>query len=240
MVRVLIFAVALTLFAAVSSAQGDPLAWFPLQVGNRWLYEHEWKSGDQRRPTVERWVTEESVVGSVTIPEGVVVLREVKRQSTAPEQPTRILGLDGRVHELQQDLDGGYVVTRQREPYLVRGSCVYVIDDGFDEQTQQLRPTYRKYLAEGVLSPDFCFPLEMGDRWGNADIPWRIEPASSSGAKTILAPQYANATHILSDHFGSGGRMDVWFQKGIGVVAEHYWHNGSYDEYTKKLVSFSH
>jgi hypothetical protein len=250
MVRVLVFAIALALFPAVSSAQDDPLAWFPLQVGNRWLYEHEWKSGDQRRPTVERWITEESVVGSVTIPEGVVVLREVKRQSTAPEQPTRILGLDGRVHELQHDLDGGYVVTRQREPYLVRGSCVYVIDDGFDEQTQQLRPTYRKYLAEGVLSPDFCFPPEMGRRWGNADIPWRVEPASSGAlvqhvggvdwARTFLAPQYANATHVLSDHFGSSGRMDVWFQKGIGVVAEHYYHNGSYDEYTKKLVSFSH
>ena len=182
-------------------------------------------------------MTEESVVGSVTTPEGVVMLREVKRQSTAPEQPTRTLRLDGRVHELQQDLDGGYVVTRQREPYLIRGSCVYVIDGGFDEQTQQLRPTYRKHVTEGVLSPDFCFPLEVGRRWGTADIPWRVEPASS-GARTFLAR--ANATHVLSDHFGSGGRMDVWFQKGIGIVAEHYYHNGSYDEYTKKLVSFSH
>jgi hypothetical protein len=197
----------------------DPLAWFPLQVGSRWRYEHEWKSGDQRQPKVERWITEESVTGSITIPEGTVVLREV--------------------HELQHGSAGGYVVMRQREPYLVRESCVYVIDNGFDNQTLQLHPTYRKNLAEGFLSPDFCFPLERGRTWGNADILWRVEP-TSTGARTFLAPQYANATHVFSDHFGSGGQMDVWFQKGIGVVVEHYWHNGSYDEYTKKLVLFSH
>jgi len=31
--------------------------------------------------------------------------------------------------------------------------------------------------------------------------------------------------------------MDVWFQQGVGVVGEHYIHKGTYDEYTKKLVS---
>jgi hypothetical protein len=55
-----------------------------------------------------------------------------------------------------------------------------------------------------------------------------------------LPPQYPEAIHIFSNHFGSGGLEDVWFQKGIGVVAEHYIHNGTYDEYTRKLVSFSH
>jgi hypothetical protein len=29
------------------------------------------------------------------------------------------------------------------------------------------------------------------------------------------------------------------FKKGVGVVGEHYIHNGTYDEYTKKLVSSS-
>ena len=75
MVRVFIFTIAVGLFPLVSSAQDDPLAWFPLQVGSRWRYEHEWKSGDQRQPKVERWITEESVTGSITIPEGIVVAR---------------------------------------------------------------------------------------------------------------------------------------------------------------------
>ena len=57
---------------------------------------------------------------------------------------------------------------------------------------------------------------------------------------SFLPSQYSEAIHIFSSHSGSGGLEDVWFEKGIGVVAEHYIHNGTYDEYTKKLVSFSH
>ena len=88
------------------------------------------------------------------------------------------------------------------------------------------------------MSPDFCFPLQTGREWGNNDIPWRVEPARE-GVKAFLPAQYSDAIHIFSNHFGSGGLEDVWFQKGIGVVGEHYIHDGTYDEYTKKLVSFS-
>lgn len=93
-------------------------------------------------------------------------------------------------------------------------------------------------MNEGTLSPDFCFPLETGRRWGTTDIPWRVEPATR-GAKSFSPAEYPNAIHIVCGHFGSGGRKDTWFQRGVGPVAEHYWHNGSYDEYTKKLVSFA-
>lgn len=40
-------AIALCVFLMVASAQDDPLAWFPLRVGTRWVYEHEAKSGDE-------------------------------------------------------------------------------------------------------------------------------------------------------------------------------------------------
>jgi hypothetical protein len=92
-------------------------------------------------------------------------------------------------------------------------------------------------LNEGSVSPDFCFPLETGSAWGNHDIPWTVEPARA-GLGSLLPVEYRGATHIFSDHFGSGGWLDVWFQKGIGVVGEHYIHNGTYDEGTKKLQSF--
>src|SRR6266487_3228427 len=58
------------------------------------------------------------------------------------------------------------------------------------------------------------------------------------GVASFLPAQYANVIHIFSNHFGSGGWEDVWFQKGVGVVGEHYIHNGTYDEYSKKLLSF--
>ena len=60
MVRMSRFAMALCVFSMVASAQEDPLAWLPLQVGSRWVYEHEWKSGDRSRPDVDRWTTEEN------------------------------------------------------------------------------------------------------------------------------------------------------------------------------------
>jgi len=139
-------------------------------------------------------------------------------------------------HGLVQRYSRSYLIAHNREPYLVHGNCVYVIDQGWDSQRQQLRPEYRKYLIEGTVSPDFCFPLQMGREWGNNDIPWRVEPARDN-VGSFLPSEYSGAIHIFSGHFGSGGWEDVWFQKGVGVVGEHYIHNGTYDEYTKRLVS---
>jgi hypothetical protein len=70
-----------------ASAQENPLAWFPLRVGSRWIYEHEWKFGDRNRPDVDRWTSEETITGPVTIPEGLVVLREVREQVVRPGKP---------------------------------------------------------------------------------------------------------------------------------------------------------
>jgi hypothetical protein len=213
--------VALCALSMAASAQENPLTWFPLQVGSRWVYEHEWKSGDRNRPAVDRWTTEETVSAWVTIPEGIVVLRDTKDRANQVGSRPR------------------HLVARANYPYLIRGNCVYAISDGWSSKTQDLRPEFRKYLTDGSVSPDFCFPLQAGRKWGNNDIPWRVEPARA-GMGLFLPAQYPEAIHIFSDHFGSGGLEDVWFQKGIGVVAEHYIHNGTYDEYTKKLVSFSH
>ncbi len=233
------FAVLLCVSSMTGNAQEEPAAWLPMQVGSRWVYEHEWKSGDRNRPDVDRWTTEESITGRVTIPEGLVVLRGVK-QFGNPNQQTvtvRVIGPNGQVRNAQQP---GYNRGLQSdpEPYLVRGNCIYGLADGWDSQAQQLRPEFRKYLREGAVSPHFCFPLKIGREWGNRDIPWRVEPARE-GVGSFLPAEYAGAIHIFTDHLGSGGWEDVWVQKGVGIVGKHYIHNGTYDEYTTKLVSFS-
>jgi hypothetical protein len=230
---------ALCAFSMVTGAQETPLAWFPLQTGTRWVYEHEWRSGDPRRPDVDRWTTEETITGTVTTSEGLMVLREVKEQDKLTEKTNPILVITptGQMRELQQGKHAGFIA-RERKPYLIHGNCIYVIEDGWDSQSQRLRPSYRKYLAEGAVSPDFCFPLQMGRKWGTKDIPWRVE-SPRNGVGSFLPREYAGATHIFSGHFGSGGLEDVWFQRGIGIVGEHYLHDGTYDEYTRKLVSFS-
>ena len=240
MLRMGCLALGLCVFS-VANAQENPLVWFPLQAGSRWVYQHESKSGDRNHPEVDRWTTEEWITGWVTIPEGLVVLRQVK-QGTSPTEPitrVRTITANGQLREIQQPTYNRSLLTaRDGEPYLIHGNCVYVIDGGgWDSQRQQLRPDYRKYLSDGLVSPDFCFSLRAGRKWGNNDIPWRVEPARD-GVGSFLLAKYADAIHIFSCHFGSGGLKDVWFQKGVGIVGEHYLHDGTYDEYTKKLVSF--
>ena len=228
------------IFSMVVSAQEDPLMWFPLRVGTRWVYDHEAKSGDRSRPDVDRWTTEETITGRVAVPEGLVVLREVKQEtnSTEPTATYSVIAPNGQVRFIQQKSNThAYPSSRDREPYLVHGDCVCRIGGGWDTETRQLRSDYRQYLSEGSLSPDFCFPLQLGRAWGNNDIPWQVEPVRG-GVASFLPPDYAGAIHIFSSHFGSGGWQDVWFQKSIGVVGEHYIHNGTYEEYTKKLRSF--
>ena len=237
MIRTARLLIVLSVFSMVATAQDDPLAWWPLQVGSRWVYEHEAKSGDRNRPDVDRWRTEQTITGWVTIPEGVVVQREVKQLGSSPQRTERVIEGDGRVGFVQEpDYNRKIRTDRDRQPYLVRGNCLYVISGGWNTQTQQLRPEYRKYLIEGTVSPDFCFPLRVGQKWGNLDIPWRVEPAHDN-VGSFLPSEYAGAIHIFSDHFGSGGWEDVWFEKGVGVIGEHYIHNGTYDEITKRLVS---
>jgi hypothetical protein len=113
---------------------------------------------------VDRWTSEETITGVVKIPEGVVVLREVKvhgnytgqtvrTKAITPTGQLRGVGLPSTAH-------AAYLVTRDRQPYLVYGDCVYVIGEGWDGQNQHLRPSYQEYLANNALSADFCFPLK--------------------------------------------------------------------------------
>jgi hypothetical protein len=122
--------VALSAFLMPAVAQEDPRAWFPLRIGSRWVYEHEWKSGDRNRPDVDRWTTEETITAWVTVPEGLVVLRELKQQANATDQPVtvKVIIPNGQVRQVQQPgYNRGVRTARDREPYLVRGNCVYVI-----------------------------------------------------------------------------------------------------------------
>lgn len=242
MIRAACLLIALCVFSVIASAQDDPLAWFPLQVGSHWIYEHEMKTGDRNQTDVDRWRTEQTVTGWVTIPEGLVVLREVKDLGSTPQRTVRVIKPDGQLGFVQEPEWNRTIRTHgDRQPYLLRGNCLYgIYREGWDTQTQQLQPQFRKDLIEGRVSPDLCFPLREAQTWGNPHgfTVWRVEPAPNS-AESFLPSEYAGAIHILSDNIGGGpaASEDVWFQKGVGIVAEHYSHHGTYDEYTKKLVS---
>ena len=239
MIRTAYLLIALSVFSIVASAQDDPLAWFPLQVGSHWVYEYESKSGDRNHPDIDRWTSEETITGWVTVPEGIVVLRDVKNHSNPTDQTRteRVIDGNGKLRFIQEPAyNRGVLTGRDGARYLIQGNCIYDISGGWDAQKQQLRPNYQKYLIEDTLSPDFCFPLQMRRAWGNSDTRSRVEPARGN-VGAFLPSEYANAIHIFSNHCGSGCEMDVWFQQGVGIVGEHHIHSGTYEEFTRKLVS---
>jgi hypothetical protein len=227
------------LAAAALSAQPDPLQWFPLHVGSRWVYDLESKSGDRQRPDVDRSTISVTIKRTVTIPEGLVVLRETTSRESQPKVRALVISPSGQPRYTEVPAHaGGYLVGRDSAPYLLHDNCIYLISGGWDATNQSLSSEYREYLKRGSLPADFCFPLEPGRVWGNNDVPWSVEPARA-GVGAFLPARFAEAIHIFSNHLGSGGWDDVWFQKGVGVVGEHYIHNGTYDEYTKVLRSYS-
>src|SRR5436305_13803002 len=129
-------AAALCALSIAASAQQDPLTRFPLQVGSSWVYEHEWQSGDRNRPDVEHWRSEETITGWAKIPEGLVILRDATQQTNpdASNVTHRTIALNGemRVADQQDSLNGAHLIALAKEPYLIQGSCVYRINNGWD------------------------------------------------------------------------------------------------------------
>ena len=202
----IIWAFVLAWAQPMPAGEGDPFSWYPLRVGSRWTYEHEWKSGNRNSPEVSRWTTSETVTNLLRVPEGLVVKKSVDVQS-------------GSI--------GGHVTVGDNPPYLLHGNCVYGLGGSWDRAAEKIRLDFLQYLANGTAPPDFCFPLQVGQHWGTMDMPWRVQDFSDG------------MFQIVSDHFGGGGQMDVRFKRNVGIVTEHYFHNGTYDEYTKTLKSFT-
>jgi hypothetical protein len=121
-------------------AQGAVSDWFPTAVGSRWIYEHEMRDASGTR----RWQTIETITGTLSIPEGLVLLRSVEVKGKSPG-PAPLLG---------------------ESHYLIRNDCLYFLGDQlWNGADRQLRPEYRKQLLAGDAEPTFCFPLTVGKRY---------------------------------------------------------------------------
>src|SRR5579871_923682 len=56
-------------------------AWFPIEVGNRWVYQHESLDAGPHGmadPKIERWKTEETIDSVSEVPEGTLVRERVR------------------------------------------------------------------------------------------------------------------------------------------------------------------
>jgi hypothetical protein len=246
------FACALLLLPALCSAQqrdsilsreitekADVLAYFPVQVGNRWIYEHEAKSGDPDRPDVLRWTKEIAITGHLAIPEGTVVLRQVRYRDVRA-----VSGSARPVAEADPQRDQFH--------YLIRGSYVYEIrPPNWDEKSHSLTEGYRKSLLAGDQTPAFFFPMRVGLLWAEEErearelrqaspdldpfYHWLVEGKGGEGGvvKMDVSPE---AFHLV--YHTAGGPTERWFETHVGVVGEWDYHSGTYWENAVRLKQF--
>src|ERR1700730_1644223 len=144
-----------------AQAQDVAANWFPVHVGNKWLYEHETRdeTGEGRdHLEIHSWKTEETIFGSWTIPEGTLVGRQVR--------------------VIEGSLRKGYRVDSD-PAYLIRRDCLYRLRGvDWEPAARQLTPDFLKWLGDGEISADLCFPLAVHKKWGAPH--WGVRPASEA------------------------------------------------------------
>jgi hypothetical protein len=201
--------------AQTQRANSEFGAWFPLQIGNSWTYAIESRDGTQggiANPVVSRWQVVETIRSIVDTPDGSIIERVTE---ATPKQAR-------------------YGVSH----LLLRDGCLYRLDGaGALEQFHALDSNgkiteeFRGLLASGKVSPDLCFPLTDGRTWGNPnDIAWRVLGSAKE-------PGHPKVFHIGA-YLGSGSTVEIWFEKGRGIVRQRELHHGTYWETREQLVRF--
>ena len=202
--------------------------WIPLNPGDTRVYQHETR--DQTgglHLEIHGWTTEETVIASWSIPEGVIVSVHSRLIGGALPPGYRLDWADRDI------------------PYFIRDNCLYVDEVSWDPQRHQLSPEFRQELSAGHLSPDFCFPLTTGKTWGASNFmnfgfsseDWKVEGIVLGDR---FSPNKGTTFHIVSNsaYLGSGMTGEIWFQKGIGVVRQELIHHGTIGENREQLVRF--
>lgn len=228
--------------SCASHAQSDVTAtWYPLQVGNTWVYEKESLDGDMAKPDAERWTTEETITAATAFPElaGTLATKRTKvltdtltpglipENDFAKREPTETHFLIHRA--CLYKLDGWEAPCAQTSP----NGCVSAFD-----RSGQLNSAYRSEFLRGNVPPEYCFPMSKGITWGKV-------PSTSPAGEHVWEVKGVNSdpfglpsgeTFHLTSHDGSGTSMDRWFGKGVGLLQEVVEHHGTYDEDRQRLL----
>ena len=114
--------------ALAQATAGD---WFPLRAGNQWVYEHEIRDTPRENPPITRWTTTETITGTATVPEGIVVLRRVEVRDVRGA-----------------DVPSGWLFTEYGAAnYLIRENCLYfLLRQEWSDARNQLAVDYRERL----------------------------------------------------------------------------------------------
>jgi hypothetical protein len=216
-------------FAVPAAAQNVVDSFYPLHLGNIWVYAKESLDGAMDRPEVERWTTEETVASAI---------RDADLDATLVTLRVRVLD-----HRLPP---GGLNDSTRRERseshILVRSDCMWVVDGAeaaaayVDDPLHSAR--FRDDFLRGQVPPDYCFPMKAGKEWGRVantspaqEYIWRVDRMSGDP----YGPPGERTFHF-STHLGGGDFADRWFTEGIGPVQENTEHHGTYDEDRVRLL----
>jgi hypothetical protein len=204
-------------------AQNAVADWFPLQIGARWIYQHETRDENGRGRAhleIHLWTTEETVVGLWPVPEGTVIERRVRVLDGSPRSDYRVA---------------------PNPAYLIRADCLYSDEVSWDPLTHQLTPGFLKGLRDGYVSPDFCFPFVIHKTWGAPHgLPdWGVNrPEEAKDWQVAGMRQKAFHITSASSYLGSGMTADIWFKKSVGIIREEDIHHGTIGEERTRLLRF--
>ena len=83
-----VISLGLTLALFAQTAPNDAVAnWFPVHVGDRWIYSHETRDQNSEMVgdvQISQWETEETTTGIWPVPEGTLVGRHVRISGGSP------------------------------------------------------------------------------------------------------------------------------------------------------------
>lgn len=212
------------LLPIVSFSQDVVRQWLPMSVGDRWVYDVEARSGSRVHPDVEHWVREETTVAVEKLPEGTL-LRQKVRLLDNTAFPLRPRGPD-------------------ESAILIHGACIYNLSRshhgwGWDPAQHQLSAQFREYLNRGEALPSVCLPLHRGQTWGDPQKGRDLWTVAGMDPKSQDDPLPARAeAWRLEANLASGDDDYVWFRKGVGIIAERTYHNGTYDDVRVRLLRF--
>jgi hypothetical protein len=191
--------------------QANPFEWYPLAVGNRWVYDCTLISGSEGHR--RHWTREVIVTGQFQTDEGILVLRK------------------------QTDRPTGREDMRDDAHYLVRSSYIYEVNPMFvNTATRTINSTIREQLISGDLVPSFFFPMRVGLLWAEQKRERPSTPADTHYFWHVYArgagvgsdfPKRVRPTAYAIRYNTVASRSERWFEKSVGLVGETAHHGGS-------------
>ena len=155
----------------------DVLAHFPLQVGNRWIYETKYLTGDPDRPHLDHWIWDVVVTKQSRTADGLIVFRKRRELQVLQGEPYDESGL-------------------RADPYLITGGYVYELPSMFWGESNQVvsgdafpnenaAAASRKWREESIRNgrEDFMKRLRAGEIE-----PGRFRPRNRNGSPGMRPP----------------------------------------------------